>query len=102
MQKWKKGKGEKRLCRSNDSENEEFQSRERARLLNSPAAKTYMWSSPTHFCSTFRGFRGERKRRELSNRRKKEGNGRFGIGEKLRFDTLIKKQNCNMYLPDLD
>ena len=88
-----KGKGEKRLCRSNDSENEEFQSRERererARLLNSPAAKTYMWSSPTHFCSTFRGFRGERKRRELSNRRKKEGlDGRFaelmlGIGEKI-------------------
>ena len=71
--KVEKGKGEKRLCRSNDSENEEFQSRERARLLNSPAAKTYMWSSPTHFCSTFRGFRGERKRRELSNRRKKEG-----------------------------
>ena len=29
MQKWKERKGEKRLCRSNDSENEEFQSRER-------------------------------------------------------------------------
>ena len=27
--KVEKGKGEKRLCRSNDSENEEFQSRER-------------------------------------------------------------------------
>ena len=94
MQKWKKGRGRSdyagpmipKMKNSN---------RERARLLNSPAAKTYMWSSPTHFCSTFRGFRGERKRRELSNRRKKEGlDGRFaelmlGIGEKIEISHLF-------------
>ena len=91
MQKWKKGRGRSdyagpMIPKMKNSNRE----RERARLLNSPAAKTYMWSSPTHFCSTFRGFRGERKRRELSNRRKKEGDGRFGIGKRLRFHTYFK------------
>ena len=108
MQKWKKGRGRSdyagpmipKMKNSN---------RERERDYWIPLQQKHTCGRALHTSARRSEVLEERENAasfQIEERKKvwMEGllNWCLELGKRLRFDTLIKKQNCNMYLPDLD